>query len=192
MGRKKENLDILQVAKDMNLKGVNVDEAIIALAQSGVSQDDLEKLAAISRSAAEMNSVPIVQIVDFTETAGAGTYTGAVTIPAGAYILDVLFANTALWTAATSATLNVGDTGDADGIFAAVNLKSAPALGGFLSYQRKDTGVGAYGGTKLLQYSSEDTITASVVTVGETGEAGRSKMIVTYVNAPSAVAAEKE
>jgi hypothetical protein len=188
---KKDKLDILSIGKDMNIKGVNVDEAIIALAQSGVSQADLEKLKAITRAAAELNSLPVVAVADFTETAGAGTYTAEVTIPAGAFVLDVMWVNSALWTAATSAAMNVGDTTDPDGIFAAVNVKAAPALGAFLSYQRKDAGVGAYAGTKLLQYAAQDKIKATVTTEGAAGVAGRSRMIVTFVNPPAPVVAAK-
>lgn len=70
--------------------------------------------------------------------AGAGTYNFDVFVPAGAIILDIIVAAEALWTAATSAALNVGDYAasevngynkigsaiDADGFFSNVNLKA--------------------------------------------------------------------
>ena len=37
--------------------------------------------------------------ISFTETTGAGTYTGTVAIPAGATVLDVIWRNTVLWAA---------------------------------------------------------------------------------------------
>src|SRR5919197_4197218 len=68
--------------------------------------------------------------VTFTETTGAGTYTGSVTVPAGSTILDIQVQSTALWTAATSATLKVGDGSDDDGRYTGVNLKATDLIVG--------------------------------------------------------------
>lgn len=115
----------------------------------------------------------------FTETTGAGTYTATVEVPAGYSVLDVRWLTTALWTAATSAVLNIGDADDADGYYAAIDLKTYPALVtgnpyGFTA--NSNGGPHVYGSGKY--YGSGGTITATVTTVGATGSAGRSRMLV--------------
>lgn len=158
---------------------------------------------AISATAAELNKcdgIPatayqtVMEMRSFTETATAGTYTGVVTVPANSLIIDVVWKNNALWTAATSATLCVGDADDADGYFKDINLKTAPLAASVtvptsISSLLEDTGSGAYKG--LQKYSTAaQVITATVVTVGETGDAGMSSLFVTY-STPTAVVATK-
>lgn len=130
----------------------------------------------------------------FVETTGAGTYTATVPIPAGAVIQDVRWNNQALWTAATSATLNVGDALNSSGYFTAVNLKAAPVAdvnnAGGISSVDSDTGAGAYAGF-LNTYPSGGTITAQVVTVGGSGNAGRSTLTVQYSTVGGSGAATK-
>ena len=63
----------------------------------------------------------------FVELDGAGTYTATIDLPAHATVLDMRFSSKALWTATTSATLNVGDADDPDGYFSGVDLKTTPA-----------------------------------------------------------------
>lgn len=130
----------------------------------------------------------------FTETTAAGTYTATVAVPAGATVLDVIWRNTALWTAATSATLNVGDDDDNDGYIAAVDLKSAPAAdvngAGGISTKASSTGTGAMKGAGGRYCAAAKTLTATVVTVGSTGNAGRSRLLVEY-SQPVAEAATK-
>lgn len=159
---------------------------------------ELNKLAGVTATAAQFNKLASIaaggylQVVEsrsFTETAGAGTWTATVTIPAGAILIDVLFTNTALWTSQTSATLNVGDGGDADGFFAGVDVKSAPAAGATISALLQSTGSGDLKGAYKV-YATEGTITATIAKVGSTGTAGRSTMHVIYA-LPTAVAATK-
>ncbi len=131
----------------------------------------------------------------FTETTGAGTYTATVAIPAGATVLDVIWRNGAVWTATTSATLNVGDDDDSDGYYAAVDLKTAPVadvLGGVggLSTQASSTGSGDAAGVSGKFCVAARTLTATVVTVGAAGNAGRSRMLVKLC-LPVSVAATK-
>lgn len=119
--------------------------------------------------------------VTFTE-AGAGTYTGGVVVPAGATIVDVIVTAVALWDAATSAALKVGDTDD-DGFYAAVDLKATDLLAGeSLSFAQ----AGGKGGAYLTathgngRYSaSQRTINGIVTSVGA-GTAGRTRMTVVY------------
>ncbi len=182
---------------------VDANEAIDEITITTLKLGESGSGVALTASAAEINKtdgiatnayLQVAESRSFTETAGAGTYTATVPIPSGGTVIDVCWRNTALWTAATSATLDIGDGDDADGFFAAIDLKSAPAADtaeapGGVSNLLQGTGSGAYKG-KMKYYNDVGTITASVVTVGETGDAGRSIMLVTYVT-PTAVAATK-
>ena len=129
----------------------------------------------------------------FTED-GAGTYTGTVAVPAGATVLDVQVHAVALWAAATSASLEVGDATDADGFWTAVNLKATDLLAGegLTFAARGSTEAGAYlpSGHVLSTYSAAArTITATVVSVGA-GTTGRTRVLVIYCD-PGDVAATK-
>jgi len=120
----------------------------------------------------------------FTETAGAGTYTASVSLPAGATVLDIIIDGIALWTAATSATMKVGDVADDDGFFTAVNLKATDLLAGeSLSLESAGGKAGAYVANSQVspRYSaSARTISGVVTTVGGSGTAGRTRMTVIY------------
>jgi len=122
------------------------------------------------------------EIRTFTQTEGAGIYTATVELPSDCTVLDVRWSNQVVWGGGTSAVLDVGDGNDADGYFAAVNVKAAPvadvAGAGGISCFKGDTGAGAYGG--LTKYSSAPlTITATVTVVGaDTG--GKSRLVVLY------------
>lgn len=122
------------------------------------------------------------QEIAFTED-GAGTYAGAVDVPAGATLLDIIVNGVALWTAATSAALEVGDGTDPDGYFTAVNLKATDLLAGeSLSFSHAGGKAGAYIANSHVSprfASTARTITASVVSVGA-GTAGRTRVTVVY------------
>jgi len=167
---------------------------------------DFDKLHNITATASEINKCDgisatayqtVMEMVTFKESNGAGTYTGTITVPAHSIVLDVVWKNVKLWTASTSATLNVGDADDTDGYFASVDLKTEPAEAtstspvSWSSFQSDAGGkAGAYAG--LQKYStSAQTITATVVTVGSTGEVGESYLFVIY-STPTAVEATKE
>ena len=163
--------------------------------------EDVE-LAATASELNKCDGIPttayqiVMELVTFEETTGAGTYTGVVTVPANSLVLDVVWINTELWTVATSATLNVGDADDSDGYFVALDLKIEPAKAtptNPVSYSSFKSDAGGKGGSyKGLQKqsTSAQVITATIVTVGATGDAGRSKMFVRYAT-PTAVAATK-
>jgi len=130
--------------------------------------------------------------ISLTETDGAGTYTGDVTIPAGAEILDIIVIADALWTATTSASLEVGDYTtagvaiDADGFYTAVNLKATDLLAGeSLSFAQSGGKAGAYNTGTNTHWTNRRAATARllrsrVVTVGAAGNAGRTRVIVFY------------
>jgi hypothetical protein len=161
---------------------------------------------AVTPSAAEINrltGIPasaglvLAREVSFTETTGAGVYTGSVALPAGASLLDIKVRSTALWTAATSATMKIGDDADDDGWFAGINLKATDLLvGEEINFVQTGGKEGAYlstsTGLRSTAYSaSARTITGIVTTVGTTGLAGRTRMLVTYVTPGSVTGATK-
>lgn len=140
--------------------------------------------------------IPQAQMVTFTETTGAGTYTGSVTVPAGALITDVKAWSTVLWTATTSATLKVGDATDDDGWFIGIDLKATDLLvGEELNFVQTGGKPGAYlsttTGLRSAAYSAAARVVSGIITtVGAAGNAGRSFMLVSYV-LPTASAATK-
>ena len=124
----------------------------------------------------------LTQQVHFTET-GAGTYTGTFVLPAGATLLDIIVDAIALWDAATSASLEVGDATDPDGYFTAVDLKATDLLAGeSLSFGLAGGVQGAYIANSHVtpRYSATaKTITATVASVGA-GTTGRTLVSVVY------------
>jgi hypothetical protein len=130
----------------------------------------------------------------FTETAGAGTYTAAIPVPAGATILDIQVQGVALWDAATSATMKVGDAADDDGFFTNINLKATDLLAGeVINCAQQGGQAGAYlpAGHAIGLYSASARVISGIVTtVGGGGTAGRTRMVVVYL-LPSTFAATK-
>ena len=126
----------------------------------------------------------ITSEVTFTETAGAGTYTGSVPIPAGATIHDIVVNGVALWTAGTSATMKVGDAATDNGYFTGVNLKATDLLAGeSISFDQAGGKAGSYIANNQVspRYSATArVISGIVVTVGTGGTAGRTRMTVVY------------
>jgi hypothetical protein len=132
----------------------------------------------------------IMQVAErtFTETAGAGVYTATVAIPAGATIHDIVVNGVSLWTASTSATMTVGDAGNASGYFAAVNLKATDLLAGeSISFDQAGGKAGAYIANSQVspRYSASARTISGVVTTVGTGTGGVTRMTVVW-SAPSA------
>jgi hypothetical protein len=147
-----------------------------------------------------LNNHPMVvgREVTFTETAGAGVYTGSVTVPAGATILDVKVRSTALWTAATSANMKVGDVAVDDGFYTGINLKATDLLVGeeinFINTGGKEGSyIVAATGYRTAYSSAARVVSGIITTVGGSGTAGRTRMQVVYLPASNlgAVAATK-
>jgi len=137
---------------------------------------------------AQPNALKVVRT--FTETAGAGTYTATVSVPAGYTILNMDWINAAVWNNTTSATMDVGDNDDPDGYFDGVDVKATPAAAARLSSLPNVPGgsYGVYCGAPKA-YAGAKTITATVVTVHAVGDTGRSTLIVEMVKTANAVAA---
>lgn len=152
---------------------------------------------AMTATAAQLNTTKVEsQSVLFTE-AGAGTYTGAVSIPAGSVIVDVIVHAIALWDAATSAAMIVGDATDPNGFFDAVDLKATDLLAGeSISFAQTGAKEGAdlddpaAGAHVRRRYLAAARVVSGVVTSVGAGTAGRTLMTVVYTT-PSAAAAVK-
>ncbi len=167
---------------------VEVGGVALPTALTGVtaSAAELNILDGVTATAAELNALdgatPIVAVErTFTETTGAGTYTGTVAVPAGATVLNIVILGVALWTATSSATLVVGDGSTADAHYTAKNLKS----GG-------DLAAGDALNTVTAIYSaSARSVVGVITTVGAAGDAGRTRMVVVYALPLATAAATK-
>jgi hypothetical protein len=157
---------------------------------NNVSAAELEKLNGIATSA-----YPVVAVeVTFTETSGAGTYTGAVSLPAGATLHDIIVNGVALWNNAGAVTMKVGDTDD-DGYYTAIDLKATDLLAGeSISFALAGGKAGAYIANSQVspRYSaSARTINGIITTASTGGSTGRTRMTVIYSVPAAQVAATK-
>src|ERR1051325_1466019 len=159
---------------------------------------------AVTPTAAELNvlagqtGVPVqCAEVTYTETAVAGTYTGSVSLPAGATLVDIIVHAVALW-ANTAATMKVGDAADDDGYFTGIDLKATDLLAG--ESLCISGGAGTTGGKEGADISGSQVnrrylstarvISGIITTTGATGTTGRTRMTVLWTN-PTASAATK-
>lgn len=156
---------------------------------------------AVTATAAELNTLaatstssPVYSLeTTFTETSGAGVWTGAIVVPAGATIVDIIVNAVALWTSQTSANMKVGDTDD-DGYYTNIDLKATDLLAGeSISFALAGGKAGAYIANSQVspRYNvAAVTINGIITKVGTTGTAGRTRMTVLY-SLPTATAATK-
>jgi hypothetical protein len=122
-----------------------------------------------------------MQSVLFTEN-GAGTYTGTISLPAGAQILDVAVHGLVLWSAATSAALIVGDAADDNGFFISTDLKATALLAGEVNNFEHPGGLaGVYiASEQRVLYSATARNVIGVATSVGAGTNGRTLLVVTY------------
>jgi hypothetical protein len=150
---------------------------------------ELNKLDGVTGSVVEAHEVT------FTETVGAGVWTGSVTVPAGSTLLDIIVYNTVLWNSETSADMDVGDETDPNGYFAGIDLKATDLLADeSLSFALAGGLAGAYIANShvISRYSASARVISGIVTkVGSTGSAGRTRMLVVFALPQSATAATK-
>lgn len=131
----------------------------------------------------------------FKEDASSTIHTATFHIPAGWTVYDIIVVPQVLWTATTSATLKVGDTGATDGFFSSVDLKATDlvlgerlhAIGGENWGATNDaylTTAGRFG-----QQSADNiggympnayNIVGTVTVVDPVSTAGRTRMTVIY------------
>lgn len=126
---------------------------------------------------------------------GAGTYTGSISLPTGATLVDIIVHATALWDAATSAALIVGDVADPDGYFTAVNLKATDLLAGeSISFSheggKKGADLDTAGANHVRRrYLAGARVITGVVTSVGAGTAGRTRITVLYTKPVTSVLA---
>jgi hypothetical protein len=174
-----------------NFDTVAADALRLAGAALGATAAELNKLDGIAAPA----GLVVAEEVAFTE-AGAGTYTGSVTVPAGATILDIKVGSTVLWAAATSAAMDVGDATDPNGWFAAINLKATDLLvGEEINFVQTGGKEGAYlsttTGLRSAAYSASARVVSGIIVSEGAGTAGRTRMTVIYALPASVTAATK-
>lgn len=191
-----------QEARELVVKHLTVENRLfVGGTEVAATADELNILDGVTATATELNKLdgvtqyPVQAAeVTFTETTGAGTYTGSVTVPAGATIHDIIVNGVALWTATTSAAMDVGDVADPNGYYAAIDLKATDLLAGeSISFALAGGKAGAYIANSQVspRYSAtERVISGIIVTVGAAGNAGRTRMTVVF-SLPTASAATK-
>ena len=163
---------------------------------AGVTAGTITADKAVTANASkDIVGVVMSKTVPFVEDATHTTHTGTVPIPAGATVHDIQVVNTVLWGAA-SAALDVGDSFDANGFFAAVDCKATDlAVGEVLNIQNSENWGGKNGaylvaatgrkgnvqtGNSGNYYGVADSI-IGVMTVGTPAvTTGRTFMTVTY------------
>lgn len=145
----------------------------------------------------ELNDVIWTKEATFEED-GEGTYTASLNLPAGATLVDVIVHAEALWDAATSATMKVGDAADDDGFFTGINLKATDLLAGeSISFahtggkQGADVDVPGAAAHVRRRYLDTARVVSGVVTSVGAGTAGRTRMTVCYSKPTTVVAATK-
>jgi hypothetical protein len=154
-----------------------------------ISAAELAKIDGVAASAYPT----LTQELTFTETSGAGTYTGTMVLPAGSRIIDIGCDGQALWNSAGACALVVGDAVTADGFFTSTDLKATDLLAGEinnLEHPGGKAGVYIASEQRKLYQATARSIIAVVTQASGTGTLGRTRVYVTYA-VPTAVAATK-
>lgn len=124
--------------------------------------------------------------------AGDTTYTATVPIPAGSILEEIEIRSTVLWDDTGAVTLDVGDTADPNGYFAAVDMKATDLLVGQVLRMSNSEYWGGLQGVYLVAatglnsasyYATASNVTAVITTANQDGSAGRSFMWVRYSTA---------
>lgn len=181
----------VRINRGLNLDGVGLTATFTELnelAGAGLSAAELAKL-----NIAAAASITLTQEVTFTETSGAGTYTGTMVLPAGSRIIDIGCDGQALWNSAGACALIVGDGVDPDGFFTTTDLKATDLLAGEINNLEHPGGkAGAYivAEQRNLYSAAARSVIAVVTQASGTGTLGRTRVYVTYT-VSAAVAATK-
>lgn len=189
---------------DLDIRSLAVDSGGLTYAGTALTPTaaELNALSGNTATAAEMSKLsgitgyPMQSAeITFTETSGAGVWTGTVSLPAGATIHDIIINGVALWTSQTSATMKVGDGVDDDGYYTGIDLKATDLLAGeSLSLALAGGKQGAYVANSQVspRYNAAASSVIGVITkVGTSGTAGRTRMLVIWSATGAQTAASK-
>ena len=152
--------------------------------------DKNNKLATLDITTPSVGGTPtgkrVTEEVTFTENTVNTTFTGAVSVPAGAWITDIRVRAVALWNDGTAASMIVGDAADPDGFYTAINLKATDLLADeVIRFEFTGGTEGAYmvvSTGEVFDYSAAARVITGVVTVTDKdGTTGRTRMIVEYI-----------
>jgi len=179
------------VILDKNSKIDSIDMTAVKLNGTSMtaSAAELNKMVGID-SGVPAGSFVVAEEITFTEAGSNTTFTGSVTVPAGAYLIDVIIHNKVLWDDGTSALMIVGDVADPNGLFDAVDLKATDLLAGeqiSFGYTGGVEGADVDGGETAGDHlrrrflATARVITGVVTTGGQDGSAGVTNMLVVYV-----------
>lgn len=131
-------------------------------------------MAAISSLSGEWAGYERHAVAHFDELGAAGTYTVTVPLPPRSQLTNVRWLTDVQWGAGTSATLDVGDDADDDHYLDGKDIKDTT-----LYFDLADFAADP------LYYAQGGNINVRVVTVGTTSTAGRSHVIVSYMEYPA-------
>lgn len=149
-----------------------------------LNADGTQTLTAKSFSGAAIQGVLVAKEVTYTETAGAGVYTGSVAVPAGATIIDIIVHAVALWDNAGAVAMIVGDVADPNGFFDAVDLKATDLLAAeSISFAKAGGQEGAdVSATQVNRryLATARVITGEITSASTGGSTGRTRMTVIY------------
>lgn len=180
----------ISVAGVLRLGGTDITATateLNAVAGSGVSAAEIARLDGIPAAAGFV----LMQSLSFTETSGAGTYTGTMVLPAGSRIVDIGVDGIALWNSAGACAIVVGDTDSANGFFTSTDLKATDLLAGEINNIEHPGGkAGAYlvGEARALYSATARNVIAVVTQASGTGTLGRTRVYVVYATATATAA----
>lgn len=208
--RRSPRMDLDPRTVNLPASGLLIDEVPVTPTAA-----EINKLAGLATTSAELGKLAGITgyplqcaEVTFTETAGSGVYTGSVTLPAGATLVDIIIHAVALWNNAGACTMKVGDVADDDGFFTGIDLKATDLLAGeSLSFSHPGgkqgadldaIDVGGEGGAAAgadvhvrRRYLATARVISGIITTASTGgSTGRTRMTVLY-SLPVATAATK-
>jgi hypothetical protein len=134
----------------------------------------------------------VLKFDDDSGAGAAGTYASDVTVPAGAYIIDVQVHCVAVWNAGTSAALDVGDADDADLYYDNVNCKATNLTAGEVLSFGHDGGLAGVGNTDddgLIggYQAAKRQVKASIVCAGTAATTGETRIIVIWAKPTDSV-----
>ena len=139
-------------------------------------------------NAAEM----VMKFNDDSSAGAAGVYTASVTIPAGAYVSDIIIQSVTTWNAGTEANLVVGDGDDPNGYLEATSMQTVLTTGIHTSILACGAGAAGLGAAGVYIMDSSGTgsgsykatarqVIAEITTTGRAASAGETRIVVIWV-----------